>query len=93
MFLTLIYHFNAINQSIKGSALRIMEYMIMISGWNNVDNWWLNESFSIVPVVVDTNIWYHKTTVVSDETSITIGSEYDWIMANWKWMKSNGRNL
>lgn len=28
-------------------------------------------------VVLDTNIWYHKTSVVSDEISITIGSEYD----------------
>ena len=29
-------------------------------------------------VVLDTNIWYHKTNVVSEEISITIGSEYDW---------------
>jgi hypothetical protein len=28
-------------------------------------------------VVLDTNIWYHKTNVVSEEISITIGSEYD----------------
>lgn len=35
----------------------------------------LNEIFT--PVVLDTNIWYHKTNVVSEEVSITIGSEYD----------------
>ncbi|KAI9551541.1 hypothetical protein GHT06_021874 [Daphnia sinensis] len=28
-------------------------------------------------IVLDTNIWYHKTNVVSEEVSITIGSEYD----------------
>lgn len=29
-------------------------------------------------IVLDTNIWYHKTYVVSeDEISITIGSEFD----------------
>lgn len=28
-------------------------------------------------IVLDTNIWYHKTTVVSEDVSITIGSEYD----------------
>nr|CAH0111864.1 unnamed protein product [Daphnia galeata] len=28
-------------------------------------------------IVLDTNIWYHKTNVVSEEISITIGSEYD----------------
>jgi len=30
-----------------------------------------------VAVVLDTNIWYHKTSVVSEDVSITIGSEYD----------------
>ena len=30
-----------------------------------------------VTVVLDTNIWYHMTTIVSDVISITIGSEYD----------------
>ncbi|KAA0193818.1 hypothetical protein HAZT_HAZT004532 [Hyalella azteca] len=28
-------------------------------------------------IVLDTNAWYHKTLIVSDELSITIGSEYD----------------
>ncbi|XP_063603742.1 uncharacterized protein LOC134779450 [Penaeus indicus] len=28
-------------------------------------------------IVLDTNIWYHKTLIVSEELSITIGSEYD----------------
>merc|ERR1719154_540899 len=28
-------------------------------------------------VVLDTNIWFHKTSIVSDDISITIGSEYD----------------
>ncbi|XP_045117261.1 uncharacterized protein LOC123507962 [Portunus trituberculatus] len=28
-------------------------------------------------IVLDTNIWYHKTLIVSNELSITIGSEYD----------------
>ncbi|XP_043218451.1 uncharacterized protein LOC122379903 [Amphibalanus amphitrite] len=28
-------------------------------------------------IVLDTNIWYHMTTIVSDVISITIGSEYD----------------
>jgi len=28
-------------------------------------------------VVLDTNIWYHKTSVLSEGISITIGSEYD----------------
>ncbi|KAK4295030.1 hypothetical protein Pmani_032388, partial [Petrolisthes manimaculis] len=28
-------------------------------------------------IVLDTNIWYHKTLIVSQELSITIGSEYD----------------
>ncbi|XP_013787260.1 uncharacterized protein LOC106471216 [Limulus polyphemus] len=27
--------------------------------------------------VLDTNMWYHKTLIVGDEMSITIGSEYD----------------
>lgn len=28
-------------------------------------------------IVLDTNIWYHKTLIVGNEMSITIGSEYD----------------
>ncbi|XP_066962001.1 uncharacterized protein [Macrobrachium rosenbergii] len=28
-------------------------------------------------IVLDTNIWYHKTLIVSEDLSITIGSEYD----------------
>ncbi|XP_064115206.1 LOW QUALITY PROTEIN: uncharacterized protein LOC135221330 [Macrobrachium nipponense] len=28
-------------------------------------------------IVLDTNIWYHKTLIVSKDLSITIGSEYD----------------
>lgn len=30
-----------------------------------------------VLVVLDTNLWYHATEVLSDEISITIGAEYD----------------
>jgi len=33
--------------------------------------------YFVYAVVLDTNIWYHKTTVVSDEISIVIGSEFD----------------
>lgn len=29
------------------------------------------------PVVLDTNKWFHKTNVLSDDVSITIGAEYD----------------
>ncbi|XP_064122537.1 uncharacterized protein LOC135226756 [Macrobrachium nipponense] len=28
-------------------------------------------------IVLDTNIWYHKTLIVSEDLSVTIGSEYD----------------
>ena len=34
-------------------------------------------SFSLA-VIVDTNQWYHKTTILPGDISITIGSEYDW---------------
>lgn len=33
--------------------------------------------FCLVLVVIDTNNWYHATTVEPGEISITIGSEYD----------------
>ena len=32
----------------------------------------------IFVVVLDTDTWYHGTTIIGDEISITIGSEYDW---------------
>lgn len=30
-----------------------------------------------VSVVLDTNLWYHATQVLSDEVSVTVGAEYD----------------
>lgn len=37
----------------------------------------LFDLFDASPVVLDTNKWYHKTLIVGNEISITIGSEFD----------------
>ena len=37
----------------------------------------LKLEFHFTLVVIDTNNWYHATTVEPGEISITIGSEYD----------------
>lgn len=33
--------------------------------------------YSFILVVLDTNIWYHKTQTIGQDISITVGGEYD----------------